>query len=305
MTSTVRRSIRLRWSALLVAGGAVGALLGPAGAVPAGAATTPDRCAAVVHDGAKVLGKATRVTRSAATLTREGATVRVRTYRTVPGGDLDAAVAAEVARCPGWQDGDGRRRPDLLVLAVSTGDRKVATSFGSRWTEVLEPVWLDVQEERVAPLLRRKQYATALAAGLDGLHTAVTLAASDSGVGGDLEPGSTSGTYPPDTMPFVGAEPGGAGFGGGFVLVLILGGLFAAIAAVARSSGLGGSSSGSGSSWGRSAHRSTLWSSSHASESANGSFGSSHGSSGSSGHGSSGSSGSGSSDGGGGGSSSY
>jgi hypothetical protein len=37
------------------------------------------------------------------------------------------------------------------VLAVSIGDRVTATSFGSRWSESLEPVWLDVQEDQMAP----------------------------------------------------------------------------------------------------------------------------------------------------------
>jgi len=334
MSSTVRRSIRRRTYLPVAVGFAAVALLPPATSAAAAAPTAAraDTCARVVVDGADVLGRATAVTKAAAALAREGATVRVRTYDEVPDGDVDAAVAAEVTRCTGWQDADGGRRPDLLVLAVSVGDRRIATSYGSRWSQALDPVWEGVQSTTMAPLLREEDHAGALAAGLDELRAAVAEpvpstdpdAGSDAGSDAGPDAGSGDGSYGGGMAggepygsgsPFADTQPGGE-FGAasdGFVIVLIFGAVAVVIAIVSALSGRGGGggsspSSGSSRSWSSRRHGSPFGSdpyspgSSTFGSSSGSSFGSSSGSGSDS---SSGSSGSSASDGGGGGSSSY
>ncbi len=136
-------------------------------AAPAGAAAAAvSDCDTVVVDGARMLGGSREVTRAVRAVAGHGATVRVRTYTTVAGGDLDAAVAAQVRRCASWRDGQGQRRPDLLVLAVSLQDRRTGLYYGSGWQDALDDEQEAIQTDTVNPLLQRKQYAQAVRAGL-------------------------------------------------------------------------------------------------------------------------------------------
>jgi uncharacterized membrane protein YgcG len=137
----------------------------PASALPARAGG----CDTVVVDGARMLGDGKDVRRAAAALAAHHATVRVRTYPSVPDGDLDAAIAAETSRCASWHDPDGRRRADLLVLAVSLEDRHTGVYYGTGWTAALDDHQEAVQTSTVNPLLRRGKYSAAVTGGLTSL----------------------------------------------------------------------------------------------------------------------------------------
>jgi uncharacterized membrane protein YgcG len=156
------------------------ALAGPAtAAVSAGSAATAAEgtaaagtpgCDALVLDGAHMLGTGNGARAAATALGKaHHATVRVRTYRSVPRGDLDAAVAAEVRRCASWHDRHGRRRADLLVLAVSLDDHRTGIYYGSGWAAALAHRQEGVQTGTVNPLLRRGKYAAAVTGGLAAL----------------------------------------------------------------------------------------------------------------------------------------
>jgi uncharacterized membrane protein YgcG len=152
------------------------AALAWAAPVPAAAAAVP--CDQMIVDGAKVLGSATEVARAAGALRKHGAVVRVRTYRNVPFGNLDAAVRAEVRRCASWHDHGSARKPALLVVAVDVANRKTAISYGSRWRAALDDEQQSVQTETINPQLKRKAYAAGIAAGLRRIDELVTTEAA-------------------------------------------------------------------------------------------------------------------------------
>jgi uncharacterized membrane protein YgcG len=143
-----------------------------------------------------VLGGSREVTRAAQAVAAHGATVRVRTYRQVADGDLDAAVEAQVRRCASWRDEAGDRRSNLVVLAVSLRDRRTGLYYGSGWQDALDTEQEAIQTDTVNPLLRRQQYAGAVRAGLLAVERLLPAApaeappADDEVPAEDLAPGS-------------------------------------------------------------------------------------------------------------------
>jgi uncharacterized membrane protein YgcG len=211
----------------------------------ASASASAGDCDRVVVDGANVLGAGTAVARAAQALKVDGAVVRVRTYRSVARGDLDAALRAEVRRCSSWHGSGSARRPALLVVAVDVGDRKTAISYGSRWSATLDPAQQTVQTETINPALKRKAYGDAIVAGLrrlDDLVTRKEATASSSDPGSDV-PLDENG-QPLTADPFVPPEVANDGVGV-VVAVGILGLVLAFVAALARGGRSGGSSWGS------------------------------------------------------------
>ncbi|MEM9651370.1 MAG: hypothetical protein AAGA65_04690 [Actinomycetota bacterium] len=67
---------------------------------------------------------------AATTLVDPAATIVVRSYDRVEGGDLVGTVDELVSRC---YAGDGDIQPDVIVLAVSVGDRQSDVVIGGRW----------------------------------------------------------------------------------------------------------------------------------------------------------------------------
>ena len=90
-----------------------------------------------VVDGAGVLDDA-RVEKAAAAF-GDGIVVKVLSYRTTDGEDLYDRVRDERARCGGWGFRPGRGE-SLLVLAVATEDRQLASHYDGRALERFEAV---------------------------------------------------------------------------------------------------------------------------------------------------------------------
>jgi uncharacterized membrane protein YgcG len=274
---------RFRGRVVLLA--AAAAVVLPAGAAAAAPAATSG-CDAVVVDAAHVLGDGRAVAKAATALGHQHATVRVRTYRTVPDGDLDAAVDAQVERCPSWQDGDGNRREDLLVLAVSVTDRRTGIYYGDSWTAALDGEQEQVQTGTINPRLKRGEYADAVTAGLTVLGHLVAeagppddgtsdgTASDDSGSDGTTSDGTTSdgtasdpgsedgaaapllggpgvdgtGDVPGDLRGDVASATGGVAIAVVAVIVLAVGGVVAVVALIAVGRG-GGTGTGRSYRW--------------------------------------------------------
>src|SRR4051812_14374872 len=252
---TVRRVLG---GALLAAGLSGVALVGAA--VPASAlssAAAPSGCDGLVVDGARMLGDGKGAARAAAALAAHHATVRVRTYAAVPDGDLDAAIAAETSRCPSWHDRDGRRRADLLVLAVSRKDRHTGVYYGIGWTAALDDHQEQLQTGTLNPLLRRGKYGAAVTGGLAALDrllparpAAVADVVTDTVVEPAGDPPATDIDLPGDDGWELPADVGTGPFGV-LVGVGIVGAVVSMVVAAARG--------GRGTRAGRSARSSRSW----------------------------------------------
>ncbi len=92
------------------------------GAAPGASAQT---CDAVVDETSSIdPGEV-----EAAVADLEGAAdAKVYIFDSVPGGDIDAAVEELIARC--FADGPSGRQFDLVLIAVSLGDRRTTIQYG-------------------------------------------------------------------------------------------------------------------------------------------------------------------------------
>jgi uncharacterized membrane protein YgcG len=187
-----------------------------------------------------MLGDGKAASRAAAALATHHATVRVRTYSSVPDGDLDAAIAAETSRCASWHDRDGRRRADLLVLAVSLKDRHTGVYYGTGWTAALDDHQEDVQTGTVNPLLRRGKYAAAVTGGLTALGRLLPArpaqaadVVTDTTVDPAGDPAVSDVDLPDEDVPGLPGD-GAGGALGVLVVVGIVGAVGSMVAAAAR-----------------------------------------------------------------------
>ncbi|MBI2245554.1 MAG: hypothetical protein HYU55_16990 [Nocardioides sp.] len=118
---------------LAVSGALLTLALGPAGPAPAltplAPADEPICSGAPVFDAAGVLDDA-RIERAAAAF-GDGIVVKVLSYRSTDGQDLYDRIRDERERCAGWGFRPGRGR-SLLVLAVATEDRRLASHYDGR-----------------------------------------------------------------------------------------------------------------------------------------------------------------------------
>ncbi len=161
---TCRAAARLA-SGLLVTAGLLGPLLGVLTAAPASAATAAE-CDSAIYDEAGSVADSAALLESVGAATRAGGLVRVRAYGSVPAGDLDAYIAGLQADCPSWRAPDGSRRSNLLVLAVSTGDRTTGLYYGSAYDGALGGQWSRIQADLMNPRFRDGDFSTGLAEGL-------------------------------------------------------------------------------------------------------------------------------------------
>ena len=129
-------------------------------------AATPDECDALVFDQTGTLEQNRQLQDAVSASTRAGALVRVRSYDSVPDGDLDAYIEALEAECPSWRAPDGGRRSNLLVLAVAAADRTTGTYFGSAYDDALAAQWPRIQADVMNPRFRDGDYGLGLAEGL-------------------------------------------------------------------------------------------------------------------------------------------
>lgn len=155
-----------RWGVLVAAGGLAVVLGGSLAVVAPAALADGHDCDEVLVDDAGVVDDPTALLAAADLLAAEGPLVRVRTFTTVPGGDLDATIEAVQDRCASWATPDGDWRNSLVVLAVSVDDRRSGVYYGGRWARVLDDRHDDVRTQTMNPWFRDGDYATGLAEGL-------------------------------------------------------------------------------------------------------------------------------------------
>jgi uncharacterized membrane protein YgcG len=166
----VRRPERARGRLLAAAFGVVvvAAAVVAGVAPPAGA---QDDCDAVVVDETGQVDRA-RVEAAAGRLER--ATVRVRLFEATPAG-LDPAVDDLIAAC--WPGPPGGAQPDLLLLAVSLGDRQSTLRWGAAFDGPLDGPTADrILDDALAPRLRDGDPTGAFVAGLAALEAQVAAA---------------------------------------------------------------------------------------------------------------------------------
>jgi uncharacterized membrane protein YgcG len=146
-------------------------------------ATVPEGdCAAVVGDQAFVLNGAGEELADSSGLT-DLTTLRIRTVTSVPGGDLDAYEKVLQTEC-GWVDpATGHRLPDLMVVMVSTQDRRMGIYVGSALSGVITtPVWTSIEQQTMRPYFADAAWA-------DGLRAGLTELAKDLSGTADAAPG--------------------------------------------------------------------------------------------------------------------
>ncbi|MCW2506824.1 MAG: hypothetical protein JWO79_5108 [Actinomycetia bacterium] len=161
-------------------------------AAPASAA--PASGCAVMGDEAGVLGAGLPAVEAAAgRLAAAGAMVRVRAWRSVPGGDLDQFAAHESVRC-GWRQSSSLN-PRLILVTVAVTDRHTGLYYGANWATALDGQWDRIQQQDMNPHFQAGDFAAGLAGGLDGITQQITDAAAPPG---DTAPG---GIAPGDTAP--------------------------------------------------------------------------------------------------------
>lgn len=183
---------------------ALALLVAPALATASAAAqplqTEPNGCDAVVDvSGLLAPDELATVGQAAAELAERHALVlRVRLLAATDAG-IDAWFDDRLAACPTWQTGFDGRDPRLLVAAVSLGDRRTGTWWGSE-LGVLEARYLGVHDQ-AAPALRRGDHAAALVTLLDG-YDAVLVGPSVT-----VPVGEPSGGLPAPTTPTTPPQP--------------------------------------------------------------------------------------------------
>lgn len=148
-------------------------------------AARADDCDQELVDTAGILDSAgtAKVQEAIGKLADAGARVRVRVMGLPPEGDLDRYQKAREGSCHSWQGVDGGRLNTLVSVLYQTkggrtGRGSVRIFFGSYWTNELDPVWMPVLQNDVAPLLLERQYAAGLAVGIGKLAAAAKAKAT-------------------------------------------------------------------------------------------------------------------------------
>lgn len=99
-----------------------------------------------------------------------GATVIARSYSDVPNGDIDAALDDLIAQC--FADGPGGRRANLIVVAVSVGDRQTSLLYGDDW-RTLDSFEAEIQDNDMNPRFADGDVTGGLVAGLNEIELVI------------------------------------------------------------------------------------------------------------------------------------
>jgi uncharacterized membrane protein YgcG len=140
----------------------------PAWGAPGKAAT----CDLVVIDHADVLDDPV-VRRAARKVQAQAADVRVVAYDEVPGGNLDKHMTTEKNRCASWQGARSRWKNNLVVVAVSVGDRRSGIYYAKTFGADLDSRWRRIQANRMNPRFARGDYTGGMVAALTDIAKAL------------------------------------------------------------------------------------------------------------------------------------
>lgn len=95
------------------------------------------------------------------------ADAKVYIFDSVPGGDIDAAVDELIATC--FSDGPQGRQFDLVLIAVSLGDRLTSIQYGGEHNVELGDSEAAIQREVINPRLADGDVTDAMVAGLEAI----------------------------------------------------------------------------------------------------------------------------------------
>jgi hypothetical protein len=135
-------------------------------------ATAQDDCDALLVDETGELDAGTVV--AAAERLEDVALPRVRFYGSVPGGDLAASTEALIERC--WPGPVGAIDPDLVLLAVSLGDRQTTLRWGPSLDPALAGRGDAIRDDVVNPRLAAGDLTRAVVAGLEAIEAELRAA---------------------------------------------------------------------------------------------------------------------------------
>lgn len=205
--------------------------------VPAAHATV-DGCDDLVIDQTGLVDVAA-VRRAALQVQGHAAEIRVRVFEAVPGGDLDAQERADRAACATWRKPNGQRRENLIVMSLSTANRKIGLYYGAAWTRDLRRRWTAIQAQAMAPSFKQGRWTEGLVGGLRATARAIDPMRNPSGSGDGRPPVPVF-----DRSDEGGAGPGGDAFAILAIAALVIGGL--SLVARNRGGGRGGGGGGGG-----------------------------------------------------------
>ncbi|MDI6908801.1 TPM domain-containing protein [Nocardioides sp.] len=179
---------------LLAGSGVLVALvLGSGGPAPAvivvASAEEPVCSGATVVDGAGVLDDA-RIEQAAAAF-GDGIVVKVLSYRSTDGEDLYDRVLDERERCGGWGFRPGRGE-SLLVLAVATEDRRLASHYDGRAQDRFETARERAEVDGMGASFGNGQWTRGMVDGL-AIYARAYARGAGGGNGGGNGPPSTGG----------------------------------------------------------------------------------------------------------------
>ncbi|WP_203963468.1 hypothetical protein [Actinocatenispora thailandica] len=103
-------------------------------------------CDRQLYDPAGELDAAERETlrRDARPLASDGARFRLRMHAAPPAGGIDRAERTDERAYPSWTVG-GRRRDNLLVVALSVSRRQTSIYYEEQWNAALDGTWRDIE----------------------------------------------------------------------------------------------------------------------------------------------------------------
>lgn len=138
-----------------------------------------DWCDALVVDQAGKLGSDQGAVVSAANqVVSRGADVRIRIVPDMgQTPTLDVFVDRIRKDCPSWQAIDGGMKNNLVVLAVSIGNRKTGLYYGNQWSAVLGGQWTSIQANAMNPRFRDGDFSGGVVAGLKGISAVLSAPA--------------------------------------------------------------------------------------------------------------------------------
>lgn len=135
-----------------------------------------DWCDALVIDQTGKISSTEKTVASAANqLVSRGADVRVRIVSDIgQEPTLDKFIDQIRKNCPSWQALDGGMKNNLIVLAVSLGNRKTGLYYGSQWSSVLGGQWTSIQADEMNPRFRDGDFSGGVVAGLKRISVALS-----------------------------------------------------------------------------------------------------------------------------------
>ena len=119
-----------------------------------------------------------------------GADARVYIFASVPDGDIAAAADELIAGC--YSDGPAGRQFDLVLIAVSIGDRQTTMHYGGEHNVELGSTEAGIQSDVINPRLADGDFTAAMVDGLEAINDELSSDPGSATVGSNDNPSSES-----------------------------------------------------------------------------------------------------------------